>query len=234
MPYNRFYVANPLQVDTQVSIEGTEHHHMMHVMRLSIGEEVELINGEGGLAKAAITSLNKKQALLHIHASHKEPSSLPQMMLGIPFLRPSKLEWIVEKGTELGVDGFLFYPSDLGEKKLLSTHQLERLHTILLSAIKQSGRLFLPHLEVAANISSLLTKEVSLYYGDTRASAKPLKRASFPLLFITGPEGGFSKEEHAKLETSAQGMQLSEYILRTETAPLAAASIFGWQKMLAL
>jgi 16S rRNA (uracil1498-N3)-methyltransferase len=232
MPFNRFYLENALIANAQVSLEGSELHHLAHVMRVQEGENVELINGKGSLAQATLISLNKKKALLTIQKVEKTIPKLPQILLGIPLLRLSKLEWIVEKGTELGVDSFLFYPSELGEKKRLSPHQLERLESLLISAIKQSGRLFRPHLEILSQFTDLLKKEASIFFGDIRASSSPLEEVKFPVLFISGPESGFSKEEYSLLEKQGTGIQLNEHILRAETAPLTAASLLGWKKII--
>lgn len=228
MPHNRFYTPHSLATE-RLSLEGPEYHHMVHVMRLCPGETIELINGRGELAQATIFSLHKKEAQLHILKYQKHSPSPSQISLGIPLLRPSKLEWIIEKGTELGVDSFLFYPADLGEKQTLSPKHLERLRLLTIAAIKQSGRLFLPHLEILS-LSTLLTRSPSLYYGDPNGS--PLQSPTFPLLFITGPESGFSEAESLQLQQTAQGVRLSPFTLRTETAPLAAASIFAWQQLL--
>ncbi len=232
MPFDRFYLPSPFDDNESVSIEGAELHHLAHVMRVKVGEEVELINGKGTLAKAKLISLEKKRALLSLENVTKTKASPPQILLGIPLLRPSKLEWIVEKGTELGVDSFLFYPSELGEKKGLTAHQLERLESLAISAMKQSGRLFLPHVEILAHFQDLFKKECSFLYGDTRPSAVPFEHISFPALFISGPESGFSKKEYILLEQHGQGVQLNPSILRAETAPITAASLLGWKKLL--
>lgn len=229
MPFDRFYLQNPFSVGSQVFLEGNEHHHLAHVMRISVGEEIELVNGEGALARALLVQLDKKKALLEIKKVEQIPRKPPQILLAIPFLRAAKLEWVLEKGAELNVDSFLLYPADLGEKKELSAHQLERLHSLLISSMKQSGRLFLPHLECAAQFSDLFKKEAFFLYGDTRSAAPLLDRVDFPVVFVSGPESGFSQREHELLEQKGQGVKLSRFILRAETAPLAAAALLSWK-----
>lgn len=232
MPFNRFYLDQQLHPEEEVFLIDSEHHHLAHVMRLAVGETVELVNGKGALAKAKLESLDRKKAKLLIESVEKAPESLPQILLAVPFLRPSKLEWIVEKGSELGVDSFLFYPAEKGDKKNYSSNQTERLQTLAIAAMKQSGRLFLPHFEFLARFSDLFEKKVSILYGDTRPSALALEKVEFPILFITGPESGFSNSEYAELDQKAASVKLGPYVLRTETAPLAAASILGWKKIL--
>jgi 16S rRNA (uracil1498-N3)-methyltransferase len=232
MPFDRFYVETSLFSSSQTVLEKTELHHLAHVMRIRVGETIELIDGKGTLAKATVASLDKKKALLTIEEIiSQEPATTPKILLGIPLLRPSKLEWILEKGTELGVDAFLIYPADFSDKKTLSQSVLERLQMLMISAIKQSGRLFLPSLSLLSHFSHLFTTEATILYGDTRNSAKKINTFPFPILFITGPESGFSQEEYALLEKKGTGIQLNEHTLRAETAPLTAASLLAWHKL---
>ena len=230
MPFDRFYLDDPLQQTREAHLESSELHHLAHVMRIKEGEEVELVNGRGTLAHAKVISIGKSRAELKIEKSTTLPSNPPQILLGIPILRPSKLEWIVEKGTELGVDAFLLFPARLSEKKEVSSSSLERLHTLMISAMKQSGRLFLPHLEILSSFTKLFDRETKVLFGDTRNS-KTIQKFEFPILFVTGPESGFSKEEHDLLDEKGIGIHLNENILRAETAPLAAASLLGWNKL---
>ncbi|MBS0626447.1 MAG: 16S rRNA (uracil(1498)-N(3))-methyltransferase [Verrucomicrobia bacterium] len=226
MPFDRFYCENLR--DSTASLEGAELHHLAHVMRVRVGDEVELVDGRGALALAKLTSLDKKRAELEIETLSREKSSPPQILLAIPYLRPSKLEWIVEKGTELGADTFCFYPADLGEKQNLSPHQFERLRTLSISAMKQSGRLFLPHLELMSRFSELFAKEATALYGDPRSGAQKFQTPRFPALFISGPESGFSDEEYAALQKNGVGVSLNPHTLRAETAPIAAAALLAW------
>ncbi len=232
MPLDRFYLPAPLKLGSEVFLEETELHHLVHVLRCQVGETIELIDGKGSLAKGSICSIDKKRALLRLDALQKQPASPPQILLGVPLLRPSKLEWIVEKGTELGVDSFLFYPSERGENKEPSAHQFQRLTTLCIAAMKQSGRLFLPHLEKLAHFSDLFKKEASIFYGDPHVSSPSLPEELFPALFVTGPESGFSENEYALLKSKGEAILLSEHVLRAETAPITAASLLGWKKIL--
>lgn len=232
MPLDRFYLQGMLEEGREVSLQDAEAHHLAHVLRCAIGETVELVDGKGSLAKATIRSIDKRKAILRIDSVQKMAALPPQILLGVPLLRPSKLEWIVEKGTELGVDTFLFYPSDKGENKDLSPRHLERLSALSIAAIKQSGRLFLPHLEILAHFHDLFTKKATIFYGDPNTTSSSLQTAAFPALFITGPESGFSETEYALLKSQGQAIRLSEHVLRAETAPIAAASLLGWKKIL--
>ncbi len=224
MPQNRFYVDDPLLPNSRPFLENNEWHHLVHVMRMQEGEEVELVNGKGTLAVAKVAALEKRRAQLHVLHATKENQKPPQIILGIPILRPSKLEWIIEKGTELGVDAFWIYKSELGEKKGIP---IERLSALTIAAMKQSGRLFLPHIELLSDFSELFRTEATIFFGDAQGGAL-LENLSFPTLFITGPEGGYTAKERAMLLEKGKRVRLNPHILRAESAPIAAASILSY------
>jgi 16S rRNA (uracil1498-N3)-methyltransferase len=144
-------------------------------------------------------------------------------------MRPSKLEWIIEKGTELGADCFFLYPAEKSQKENLSEHHLERLQNITISALKQSKRAYLPSIEKVDSLALLCAKEKNLFFGDVEGISH--SNISFPssLLFITGPESGFSKKELSLLREKGVSILLNQNVLRAETAPITALSILFWE-----
>ena len=232
MPVNRFYLNSVLLNGSTVRLEEAEHHHLAHVIRVVAGENVELVNGQGTLAQGTIIAIEKKSTTVRINASTHHNPLAPQITLAIPLMRTSKLEWIVEKGTELGVNAFHFYKAMHSEIKELSTGKLERLRTLAIAALKQSGRLYLPSCELLPQLTTLFVQEALFLFGDIRSDRNidllSLKmKPKSPIVFITGPEQGFTTEELKLLDSKAIGVRLSAHILRAETAPIAAASILG-------
>lgn len=219
MPAERFYFNGELR--GVLTLDGTEFHHLAHVMKIRPGEQVELVNGRGALAIVEVASVEKREATLKILSVSTTPLSPPSRILAIPLIRPSKLEFIIEKCTELGADAFWLYPAD---KDALSPHQFERLSHIAISAMKQCGRLDLPEIKVLSCFEEIFNAPYTYLFGDTRPEAKPLK-AEEKTVFITGPEGGFSDKELTALDAKAQGVRLHKNILRAETAPIAAICI---------
>jgi 16S rRNA (uracil1498-N3)-methyltransferase len=224
MPADRFYVHGLLAKGSAVKLEESEHHHLSRVMRIGVGEEVEIVNGEGALAVAKVSSIDKHSTTLHVLHADTTPRSGRQIILAVPLMRPNKLELVIEKGTELGADAFWIYAADYSEKGELSPNQLERLRTLSISALKQSGRLFLPALELLPSLESV---HGHLLYGDTRPNALSLAQIQLEhtTIFVTGPERGFSQRETELLEKKGRGVRLNPFTLRAETAPLAAVSI---------
>lgn len=222
MPVERFYIDAPLQ--GLLNLEGPEHHHLVHVLRIRIGEEIELVNGKGSLAKAKVESLGRSSATLRILSSQTTPLPQPHLKLALPLMRPSKLEFVIEKCTELGADEFLLYPAHFSEKEDLSEHQMERLKHIAISAMKQCGRLDLPPIRLVS-FSDLLTAD-TLLFGDLHTDEKPTPQTG-SLVFVTGPEKGFFEKELQALKSKGQGVRLHRNILRAETAPMAVCVYYS-------
>ena len=225
MPANRYYVDAPLKEHEEVMIEDQECHHLLRVMRAHLGDSIELVNGKGVLATTHITSIEKRSATARIdQVERREPSS-PPITLAIPYAQSSKLDLIIEKGCELGAASFWLFPAQHSEKKTLSPNQKLRLEHLLISAMKQCGRLDLPTLELKPPLKEWAPFEGRTLFGDTRQGAKPIpNNTKTPTLCITGPEKGFTSTEITTLEHTlhASGVRLHENILRMETAPLVA------------
>jgi 16S rRNA (uracil1498-N3)-methyltransferase len=228
MPANRFYYPGPLNQGATIELRDTEHHHL-RVMRASVDEEVEIVNGKGALATAKITALQKESTQLLLLKVSQEAPLEQEIILIIPLMRPNKLEWIVEKATELGATALHFYAAEFSEKMQLSEHQLERLQNLCLSALKQSGRLFLPHIELVPSLERAMVEEGTYLFGDTTPKQGSILDVQVErrTALITGPERGFSPKERAFLIEKAQPVSLSAHILRAETAPVAGLAVLA-------
>lgn len=233
MPAERYYLDHPLSERQIVSLEGNEFHHLAHVMRTRLGDCVEIVNGKGSLAEATVKELGKNQALLLIeHVSTTSPS-LPRIILAQAIPKPNRLDYIIEKGTELGVDEFWLFPAQHSVKKDFNLTQMERMQTLLISATKQSGRLFLPSLEVKSSVEKWIGGcQGSLFFGDVEKDAPLFSvvwqklQPIIQMIFLIGPESGFSQKEIDLMKQAhAHGVKLHENILRTDTASLVAVSL---------
>ena len=226
MPANRYYIDASLTKDSEIILEGNEFHHLSRVMRARTGDAIELINGKDTLATAHITTIEKKQARVRIDTVKTKKTTAPAITLAIPLAQSSKLDLIIEKGCELGASAFWIYPAEYSEKKTLTTNQQERLMHLLISAMKQCGRLDLPTLVLKPPLKEWPPFKGRTLFGDTRPTAKPISPTdqTTPILFITGPEKGFTPSELTTLENTlhASGVRLHTNILRMETAPLVA------------
>lgn len=205
MPAYRFFSLEPL-------LQDEEFHHLVNVMRHKVGDEIELVDGRGSLSQAKITSIQKKSATLVILSTHQEqpPQERYSLVQGLP--QGNKIEWVLEKGTELDIDDFIFFGC-----KDFSINKLNRFHHILISAMKQCGRLFLPSLSFYSSLEEVPLIE-GMCYGE--AGEQPFTSGR---QIVIGPESGFSEEERAFLQTRGKGVSLGRHVLRTETAAIIGA-----------
>lgn len=227
MPVERFYLDSEIEKDETVFLEDAEHHHLSHVIKMSAAEELELINGRGILAVAKIIEIHKKKSALKILSIQKSPAPSPKLTLALPLMRPSKLEWVIEKGCELGADQFLLFHAAYSEKEGLSENQRIRLHNLCIAACKQSGRLYMPSIELLPKLEALFKHKALFLFGDTRNIPFKEVPKEDSIVFISGPERGFSEQELKALDKHALGIKLSANVLRAETAPITAMSILG-------
>ena len=205
MPVNRLYTP---EITDHVVLTGDEHRHLHNVLRAKPGQSVELVDGRGTLAKAVVA-----EGGLRVTESHQEPEP-PELLLLQALPKMTKLELIIEKGTELGVTTFHLFPGERSEIEAISENKLARLHHILIAALKQSGRLYLPKIVISPSIP---TTDLPTYYGDPDAT-KPLQ-AAVPCAIAIGPESGFTSEEKKQFGSP---IRLHHNTLRCETAAIAA------------
>ncbi len=232
MPSERYFHDKKF-VDKQVILEGLEFHHLAHVMRSKAGDTVELVNGQGELAQGIIEAINKKNALLNIQRVVKEAPPNYEVVLAQAVPRMGRLDFIVEKGTELGMTQLFLFPTQRSERKQLTTHQLERLKAIAIAAMKQCGRLYLPQISICSSIAEAFKNQYIVFFGDVIPQALPLvkvwaeqKEIKAGVEFYIGPESGFNDDEIDLLKgKGALGVKLHGNILRTDTAALTALSI---------
>lgn len=234
MPIDRYFLDSPLEESSHVAICGQELHHLARVTRTQPGDEIELINGKGTLAIAEVLDIRKSEATVLVKSAKSDSPSTFPIIIAQAIPRLNRLETIVEKCTELGMDELRLFPGKLSEKKDFKDNQLDRLSKIAISAAKQSGRLFVPSITVAPPITKWGAAEMPLYFGDLSEKAPTFMKdwqQSPPekgIIFVIGPESGLHDLEIAKLkELSGIGVKLHSNILRTDTAPITALSIIS-------
>lgn len=227
MPINRFFIDSPLEKDTSVQLPEEEAKHCK-VMRISEGDNVELINGLHILAKGTINFISKKQTKVHITSILKKPPRKQKLILCQSYTKPAKIDWILEKGTELGVDHFVLFKTKHAEKELSS--KSERHRGILIASMKQCGRYDLPQIEYTNGLKPMTNTHI--FFGDLSEKAPfyptyiQTLTSNKNIAFINGPESGFTNDETALFtrEYGATGVSLHPNVLRTETAAICAMS----------
>jgi 16S rRNA (uracil1498-N3)-methyltransferase len=228
----RYFVEPPLFSDRDVTITGDDVHHIVNVMRSEAGQEIIVCDGQGRVALARLSQLSAKEVKAEIIRRLEDHSELPiRVTIGQGLPKGDKMEWILQKGTELGADRFLPFSSERTIVKLDAKKEgkkLERWSKIVKEAAEQSHRSRLP--EVLAPISfkqavaeaGRYTRAVIAYEKEEGANLHEVLSVLSPgdsLLVLIGPEGGFSTEEIAMAEAAGiASVGLGPRILRTETA----------------
>lgn len=227
MPKERFFTSSPLHGQAEVIISDQEYHHLLHVMRMEEGEEVELVNGQGILAKGTIQRLAKKEGVIVLKEVLETPKPQKNLILYQALPRLQRLDFIVEKGTELGMTHLYLFPGEKSERKSLAPKQIAGLQDQAIAALKQCGRLWMPVIEMIPQIEKWSPFEIPTFYGDLNAK-EPLQHQTGSSAVCIGPEAGFSPAELEHLKAlGGQGRLLHENILRTETAAIAALVLLG-------
>ena len=224
MPHT-FYAPN-LSAATYLLPED-ESKHAVRVLRLAVGDAVELVDGLGGIFQAEVADANPKRCLLRVTNEQRLPRRIYTVHLAVaPTKNLDRMEWLVEKATEIGVDRITFMRCARSERREL---KLDRLEKIVISALKQSGQAWLPQLDELtdyASFVSTLEPETSfiahLAEGERIAFSQVAARGANCCILI-GPEGDFTPAEiDAALGRGIRPVTLGDSRLRTETAALAA------------
>lgn len=219
-----FYDPTLSRTDKLFCLSEDESKHACKVMRLKEGDSILLINGLGDEFTAIITDAHPKKCALEIVSVRSEEKPPYAIHIAIaPTKNSDRLEWFIEKATEIGVTEITLLACDKSERKV---QKRERLEKILVSAIKQSKRLFLPQLnEIVSTTQFIETHPNGLIahcYDETKVSIQTaFQTNNCPILI--GPEGDFSlKEVEAAQKHGYKTIHLGENRLRTETAGLYA------------
>lgn len=234
MPINRFYTPSALQKDQKIVITGSEAKHMARVLRKIEGDVVELTNGAGTLAVAAIRGISTKQVELLVQRSQTIKKSTPEMILVQPLLHKSKLEWILEKATELGVDQFWFFTAKRGMQKTLSSATAQRFDSIVVAASKQSGRVWFPKIHSYLFLEDIpVPFSSTCYFGTTDRHTQPITVSpsqTDPVILFVGPESGWADQELTILQDEFQAipLALNQNVLRAETASVSGVAILQY------
>jgi 16S rRNA (uracil1498-N3)-methyltransferase len=212
----------------QYFLSEEESKHAVRVLRLVVGDELTLIDGKGGFYKAEIKDAHPKRTILQISAVTTEFNKRNHYLhIAIaPTKNLDRVEWFLEKATEIGIDEISLIICQRSERKEAKT---ERLDKIITSAIKQSIKAYHPVLNAAVPLNQFLKQPFDgqkfmahCDEGEKVGLAQVIKPYSRYLILI-GPEGDFSPAEvDYALQNGYKAITLGESRLRTETAALAA------------
>lgn len=218
-----FYAPTLQQDATHYQLSEDESKHCIKVLRMQVGASIELINGLGLQAFAVLEEAHPKRAIVQITSRHLHPPTPALHIAMAPTKHMDRIEWYLEKATELGLSKLSFLNCDRGERKQVN---MERLEKIAVAAMKQSKRFYLPQLEDLQPFEAFIASYPQGYIGHCEESSKiGLTEIKAGLPFLIGPEGDFSKNEIELARVSGyQAVDMSAFRLRTETAALLATT----------
>ena len=229
----RIFTDQPLHAGHEVLLPEQAGEHVARVLRLERGHPLILFNGDGCECDARLATLAKRAVTAEIVAVRVVDREAPlQLTLAQGIARGEKMDWILQKATELGVARIVPLVTERTEVKLDEDRAERRLAhwtSVLASACEQSGRNRLPALEAPQRLDRWLgslgddpaLRLACLPEGDT--NLRQLPSLDNGAMLVVGPEGGFSDNDLALLDQGRFcGLRLGPRILRTETAGIAA------------
>ena len=222
---NLFY-SNFNESQDEIVVNENDSKHIIKSYRKSIGDIIKFTNGDGLLVEAKITEKGKKikAKILNVHKKKRDKVSIHIAIS--PLKNPSRIEWFVEKATEIGVEQITPIITKHSEKKRLNYERLER---IAISSLKQSNQFFKPQINQIENFSDFIVNNKEQKIMANLKTKNVLKKdliVSDKLCLIIGPEGGFSDDEiqEAKKNKISE-VSFGESRLRSETAAIFGLSI---------
>ena len=236
MPLKRLYVAEKLAAGAELHLGEESARYLGRVLRLRVGDSVHVFNGDDGEWSATISRFGKNRVTLLVHdavANTAESDLKIHLVQGIS--RGERMDFVVQKATELGVDRVTPVLTDYGVVKLDDKRAgKRRLHwqRVAESACEQSGRVNPPRVDAPLPLNDWLgtaragdSTDLVLAPGTGQALTKVAKPAA-GLCLLIGPEGGFSEREYDDAANSGfEAVTLGPRVLRTETAAVAAIAI---------
>ena len=220
-----FYCPN---IRTNPEMPDTESQHCARVLRMKEGDPLLITDGKGFFYRAQLLQANPKSCIVVIEEELAQPKDW-NFDLHIAFAPTKKLdrmEWFVEKATEIGIDTFSPLNCRYSERKHINAARLEK---IMVSAMKQSQKCRLPQFDEMIKFDAFIKqpfegqKFIAHCYDSPKETLSQIFRKDTDTLILIGPEGDFSEEEVTKsIKYGFTPISLGESRLRTETAALVA------------
>ncbi len=228
----RFFCPPPLPAGNSLELPGDAAHHAQRVLRLRVGDPVQVFDGQGHALDGKISAFQGKRVFLHeLQTCIADTESPLRIILAQAMSSSEKMDWVVQKATELGATEIHPVQTQRSVAKLSGERAEKRTshwRSVAISACEQCGRNTLPLVHAPQEFGSWL---VSIR--DSNSSkfilqpegAMPLQKLSRPddsAILLVGPEGGFSEDETKMAHLAGFApVRLGKRVLRTETAALA-------------
>ncbi len=226
----------PMKSGQIISFVGNDFNYLTRVMRQKVADEFLLFNGQDGEFLVKIITINKRDCLTEVIEKTKDQYLPPKITLAFSLIKALHIDFIGQKATELGVTSFQPIITD---NTIVNKINFDRFQSNLKEAAEQCERLDLPSIGQTSKLDNFLKnltpKQILIWCdesGNGQQAKQVLQKINYPsddqeIIILTGPEGGFSKNELQKLANlkNSYAINLGPRILRADTACIAAITL---------
>ena len=229
MEIRRFFVEQKDIVDGKITLTGDEFYHMTKVLRYKVGYKAVILANDGIERRSTVTEIGKDSATLTVDEEIVADRKNATVTLYAGLLKNNKLDFVVQKGVELGVDRIVpFISQNSAETKF----NVDRANKIALESAKHCGSVYLSKVGELVDFDDVLEsfkdfdKVIFAYENEKVNRIADAVKGAKNLAIVVGPEGGFTPEETAKaIENGGAVVTLGRRILRAETASIVSATL---------
>lgn len=226
----RFFDSQSFAQGQETALGDDASHHIARVLRMQVGDRLQVFNGQGGAWHAEITAISKKAVTVLPQAFDPENRSAPvPVTVALPMIKGERMDYALQKATELGAADFQLLTTERTDVRLDGDRQHKKLRhwqQVVVSACEQCGLNQVPTVHPPLALADWLPQigaslKLVAHPGESALPGEALRHAGH-ITLLTGPEGGFSEAELAL--TAQQGfvtVTLGNRVLRAETAPVA-------------
>lgn len=232
---NRFYIDTTLSVGDHVVLSETVFHHWCRVLRAKIGEQAILFNGLDGEYRVHLSEVNKKSASVFVENYIADNRTPPfQVTLGQVMSKGDRMDFAIQKATELGVSAIQLLTSERCEMRLKyerDQKKIEHWQSVAIAACEQCGMNKIPKIFAPISVEDWVKQsqaELKLVMALSQQKISLPQPLPKNIAILVGPEGGLSSTEISLAnQHDFQSWTIGDRVLRTETAPLVALSILN-------
>jgi 16S rRNA (uracil1498-N3)-methyltransferase len=235
MPLPFFYIEDITAENGLITLTEDASRHIVQVLRMKKGEQLQLTDGKGNLLTSEITDDNKKKCVVKIKVTRHTEQGPRKISIGISLIKNAgRFEWFLEKATEIGITEIIPMICERTEKQHF---RFERMKNILVSAMLQSQQSWLPEMKEAKSFDDIIKhsmqsqKFIAHCVEDKKVSlTDAINAATDSQIILIGPEGDFTKSEiESALHYHFIPVIIGETRLRTETAGIVAGALLAIQ-----
>ena len=232
----RIYLDKKLNIGLDLILEKEDTHYLNNVMRLREGDNVFLFNSKDGEFKGEIVSFDKKKIKVRLNSKIENTNKPGKISLIFSLIKNSKLDYLIQKCTEIGVKSFV---PVISQKSVAKNLNIKRTEKIIKESCEQSNQLILPVIHEVEKLEKKLKsfdKNSIIFFADINSSNNKIEAVhennkNHEFYLLVGPEGDFSLKERDLLNSMSNCIPISlgQNILRSETAAVVGLTLLNSQ-----